>query len=322
MTPRENFIAAVTFQGPRRLPRTLPDSWGTDVASVGMNPSVDNRPDAREGDVRDEWGALWHNIGVSALGEVSEPALADWDDFDQLTIPDVRDPARWGDLDGARERAGEKFLMGTGVSLYERVHFIRGLVGAWTDIYEHPEELGRLIEILVEMNLVAIEKYAAAGCDALMFCDDWGLQDRLMIDPEKFREFWKPAYATVYGAAHDAGLLTLLHSCGEITAVLDDFIETGLDVIQMDQQENMGLARLGRDFGGRIAFWCPVDIQSTMARGNCDEVRAYVHTMIDALGRPEGGVICGYYGDPTGAGHTQEAIEAMCDEFMKAGAAD
>ena len=322
MTPRENFKAAVTFQTPRRLPRSLPDPYGSDVAWTNMHPSTDTRPDARSGPATDEWGAVWVNIGVSSLGEVKTPALADWADFDKMPIPDVRDPARWELIPLSRQNAPDKFLIGQGVSLYERVHFIRGLQAAWMDIYENTDHLLNLIEILTDMNLVAIEKYKEIDCDGIMFCDDWGLQDRLMIQPEKFREIWKPFYARVYKAAHDAGMLTLLHSCGEITSILGDLVEAGLDVIQMDQQENMGLDRLRREFGGTITFWCPVDIQQTMARGNPDEIRAYVRKMVSTLGRPEGGFICGYYGDRVAAGHTDEAVQAMCEEFMAVGAAD
>ena len=138
-----------------------------------------------------------------------------------------------------------------------------------------------------------------------------------MISPDAWHEIWQPRYAKVYKAAREAGLLTFLHSCGNIVSILDGLIDAGLNVIQMDQQENMGLEYLGENYGGRIAFWCPVDIQNTMARGNPEEIRAYVRAMIECLARPEGGFICGYYSDPVGAGHTDEAIGAMCDEFLK-----
>ena len=39
--------------------------------------------------------------------------------------------------------------------------------------------------------------------------------------------------------------------------------------------------------------------------------------MAALLGRPDGGFIPKWYGDPVGAGHRQEAIEAMCEEFMR-----
>ncbi len=315
MSPRDVVARTVRFQGADRIPRNLPGSYGSDFAWVGMNPS----PDARPKSGVDEWGCVWHNIGVSNLGEVKTPALSDWSDWNALSIPDIRAPRRWEGLADARDRAGDKFLLASGVSLYERAHFIRGLENTWVDIHTAPRELGRLLDVLVDMNLYAIERYAAAGADGYMWCDDWGLQNRLMISPESWRDLWKPRYARVYRAAHDAGLLTFLHSCGHISAILDDLIDIGLDVIQMDQQENMGLDLLGGRFGGRITFWCPVDIQVTMVHGTLDDIRAYCRRMVKTLGRPNGGFIAQWYGDPAGAGHRQEAIDAMCDEFVRLG---
>lgn len=85
----------------------------------------------------------------------------------------------------------------------------------------------------------------------------------------------------------------------------------------MDQQENMGLDLLGRRFGGRVTFWCPVDIQATMVHGSLEDIRAYCRKLVKTLGRREGGFIAKWYGDPAGAGHRPEAVDTMCDEFMK-----
>jgi uroporphyrinogen decarboxylase len=313
MKPREVVSRSISFRRADRIPYELPEGYGSDFAHIDMHPSPDARP--RKG--TDEWGAVWDNIGVSQLGQVKDYPLKGWADWEHLTLPDISDPARWSGLEGARERAGEKLLLASGISLYERLHFIRGLENTWVDIHGAPEKLGRLIDILVEMNLYAIDRYAEAGADGYIFCDDWGLQNRLMIAPDSWREIWKPRYAQVYQAAHAAGLHTFLHSCGDILAILDDLIKIGLDVIQMDQQENMGLATLGERFGGRITFWCPVDIQNTMVYGTLAEIRAYCRDMVKTLGRPEGGFIAKWYPDPAGAGHRPEAIDAMCDEFLK-----
>jgi len=314
MTSREMVARTIRFQSPERLAMDLPDPYGSDIVRVDMSPSPDYRPDARQ--ARDEWGTLWQNIGVSNLGEVKDVPLKSWDDFAALTIPDINDESRWTPLAGTRQRYPDKFILGTGISLYERIHFLRGLENTWIDIYDAPERLGQLLDILVQMNITAIERYAAMGLDGYMWADDWGLQNRLMIAPEKWRELWKPCYARVYRAAHDAGLATVLHSCGYIVDILDDLIEIGLDVIQMDQQENMGLELLGSRFAGRITFYCPVDIQNTMARGDTHEIRHYCHRMVSALRRPEGGFIADWYKDPTGAGHHPQALAAMCEEFL------
>ena len=313
MTSRECVLGTIKFQNPNRIPYDFPDPFGSDFMWVNIHPS----PDDRLTNGVDEWGAVWENIGDHLLGEVKKFPLTDWRDFKNLKIPDINDPARWQSIAGAREKAGDKFLLGYGISIYERVHFIRGLENTWTDIYDNPAELGALIDRLVEMNLTAIEKYARAGFDGYFFCDDWGLQNRLMIAPATWRQIWKPRYARIYEAAHQAGLCTFLHSCGYIVDILDDLIEIGLDAIHMDQQENMGLELLGEKFGGRLTFFAPVDIQKTMAYGTLDDIRAYCRKMAACLGQPGGGFIPRWYIDPVGAGHRPEAIAAMCEEFLK-----
>jgi hypothetical protein len=313
-TSREIVTAAIEFKGPERLPRDFPAPFGSDFAGMAMVPSPDMRPPNGKG--TDEWGAVWDNIGVCSIGEVKEYPLKDWADFDKLSIPDINAPARWTKLTEQRAAAGDRFILSYGISLYERPHFIRGLDAIWTDIYEYPAELERLLDILVDMNLAAIPRYAAAGANGYIFPDDWGLQDRPMISPDKWRELWKPRYKKVWDCCHAHGLKTFLHSCGHIVDLLDDMIDAGLQVIHMDQQENMGLELLGKRFGGRLVFYSPVDIQMTMARGNPAEIRAYCRKMVQLLGRPEGGIIPRWYTDPKGAGHSQEALDVMCTEFL------
>lgn len=312
-SPREVVACTITFQKPGRLAIDLPAGYGSDFAWVDMSPSPDARP--REG--RDEWGASWGNIGISNLGEVKEFPLKDLSDLGSLVVPDVNAPCRWEHLGGVREAFKDKFIIGRGISIYERVHFLRGLANTWMDIHDSPAKLRELLDILVEMNLQAIKRYAGLGVDGYFFTDDWGLQQRLMISPKKWREIWKPCYERIYRGCHEAGLFTFLHSCGHIVDIVDDLIEAGLDVIQMDQQENMGLKLLSKRFAGRITFFCPVDIQNTMVRGMPEEIRAYCRRMVSLLGRPEGGFIAMWYSDPAGAGHTQTAIATMCEEFLR-----
>ncbi|MCK5156867.1 MAG: hypothetical protein KAQ69_10570 [Spirochaetales bacterium] len=311
MTSKEIVKRAIEFNSPERMPMSLKEDLDKDLIMLGMDPHVDARPSNQ----RDEWGAYWENIGICNLGEVKDFPVKSWDDFKTLTIPKVEDPKRWIGFEEKVKNAGDSFIMASGISLYERAHFLRGLQNLWTDIYINPDQLGELLDLLVEMNITAIDTYAKYGVDGYLFCDDWGLQNSLMISPEKWREFWKPRYAAVYEHCRKHGMKTFLHSCGYIVDILDDLIECGLDVIQMDQQENMGLDLLSSRFKGRITFWCPVDIQKTMVNGSMEEIREYCSSLVKKLGTQKGGFIAKYYSDPIGAGHTEEAVAAMCDGF-------
>ncbi|HBN86248.1 MAG TPA: hypothetical protein DDZ89_20690 [Clostridiales bacterium] len=313
MNSRELMLKTVGFKNPPGLAMTLPEEYRNDIFFWGPNPS----PDKRCSKGTDEWGAVWDNIGVCSLGEVKKFPLLDWADFPKLHIPDVTEKRRWTGIEQAREKAGDRFLCGNGFSIYERLHFIRSLENTWIDIYENPEKLCELMDILTDMNLYAIRQYKENQFDGYMFCDDWGLQNSLMISPDHWRQFWKPRYKRIYDAAHKAGLVTILHSCGYIADILEDLIDAGLDVIQMDQQMNMGLDLLHERFAGRITFWCPVDIQAVMVYGNERTIRAYCREMTSKLGTSQGGFIARYYASPQSVGHTPQAIRVMCEEFME-----
>ena len=159
LTSREIVRRTILFQGAPRLPYDLPEAYGSDFYWAGMSPSPDDRPPSG----MDEWGAVWENKGFTNLGEVKDFPLKDWADFERLAIPDIRAPQRWEGFRELRAQAGERFILCSGISIYERVHFIRGLENTWADIYQAPDQLGRLLDLLVEMNLYAIQRYAEAG---------------------------------------------------------------------------------------------------------------------------------------------------------------
>jgi len=312
MTPREIIKRTIEFNSPERLAMTLREPYTNDMHYAGMVKSVDKRP--RSG--IDEWGAVWENIGVCNLGEVKDFPLKDWSDFDRLNIPDPTEEWRWEGFGERVRQGGDKYVVSLGISLYERIHFIRGLENTWTDIYDERDNLEMLLDILKDMSHYYIKRMGGAGVDGYFFTDDWGLQNSLMISPDHWRQIWKPRYAELFEACHENGMHTFMHSCGYIIDILDDLIEIGLDVIQMDQQENMGLDNLSK-YNGRITFYCPVDIQQTLAWGTDEQIRAYCHEMFTKLGSTKGGFIAKFYGDPVGAGHSEEALESMFSEFEK-----
>ena len=311
VTSKEVVRKSLYFETPERYARDFPEPFGSDFRTVSSAP----HPDDRLSKGVDSWGCVWNSIGAVTLGEVADFPLKVWDDLPRLRIPDVENESIWENVKGAREAAGDRYLLGNGVSIYERLHFLRGLENTWCDIHEEPENLCALIDILTELNIKMIRRYGRYGADGLIFCDDWGLQNRLMIDPADWRRLWKPAYKRIFDAAHAEGMDTFLHSCGYIIDILDDLIEIGLNAIHMDQQENMGLENLSR-FRGRLTFFAPVDIQKTMATGTPAEIRAYCRKMARCLGKREGGFIPRWYADPVGAGHTRANIDAMCREFL------
>lgn len=324
MTSRERVKRAVLFQKPDRVPYDLPPPWGSDFLGVGCSPDPSWQPSvSTETRWEDEWGCIWGRLPSDSItmGQVIHHPLDDYSKLASLRFPNYEKKERY---EKARriieENEGEKFVIADiPLSLIHRLEYLRGHDAAWTDPYLHPEELDKLLDKICEISMIAIERFAEIGVDGVISCDDWGLQNRLMVKPEIWTQVWQPKYKKVYSFARGKGLLTFLHSCGYIVDILDGLIDAQLNVIQMDQQENMGLENLGSRFGGRLCFWCPVDIQNTMVKGTIEDVRNYAKKLIDCFATFDGGFIAKWYPSPQAIGHSWEKIQAMAETFVEYG---
>lgn len=123
--------------------------------------------------------------------------------------------------------------------------------------------------------------------------DDFATQRGLMIDPQLWRRFLKPRYARLFELGKKAGKFVWFHSCGDITAVLPDLIDIGMDVWETVQLHTLPISpqQLKREYGRHITFFGAVCTQRLPFQ-NPDEVRQEVLRCIEVLGQ-QGGYICG-----------------------------
>lgn len=336
MTSKERVRKAIRFEGPDRVPHFLPDGKENDIIwaaswNLGGNPAGAAKQDwiAADGDFQemiDAWGVVWRRHKTdSGKGEAKGYPIVDITKQDEYEFPDLNNSEYFEKVRCCVQEnsidANPKYVLGVAPfsSLNEGTHNIRGLDNMFLDYYTQTEHLKGLIARLAQKQAESIKLLAQAGCDGVMFYDDWGLQDRLMVSPQTIEEFFIPHYRDNWQLAHSLGLETWMHSCGYIIEMLPVFAQAGLNVVQIDQQENMGLENLAAKAGGKIAFWAPVDIQKTMIEGSMDDIRDYVRRMIDTIGSFNGGLVSMAYTTPEDIGHTPERVAVMCEAFREYG---
>ena len=333
MTSKELVKKAIRFEGAGRIVHYLPDDRDNDIIwaaswNLGGNPGVaDKEPwhDTENGNFQekvDAWSVTWRrHIDDSGGGEAKKHPITDITQQGEYVFPNANHPGHFESVREVVEKnnASEnpKYVLGVAPfsSLNEGTHILHGLNNMFMDYYTEPEHLKALIGRLAEKQAEGIRALSEVGCDGVMFYDDWGLQNSLMVSPELIEAFFMPHYRANWGLAKELGLDAWMHSCGYIIEMLPKFADAGLTVIQMDQQENMGLENLAAKAGGKIAFWCPVDIQKMMIEGSLDDIRDYVKRMKNTIGAFNGGLVSMAYTTPEDIGHTPEKIAAMCKAF-------
>lgn len=89
----------------------------------------------------------------------------------------------------------------------------------------------------------------------------------------------------------------IMHSCGYIYDIMKDLVEAGVDVFQLDQLDIIGIKKLSYEFGGKVTFFSPVDVQNILPTGNKKIIQMFASDMINMLGSFNGGLIARDYGD-------------------------
>ena len=324
MTSREIIQAVLTFDHPPRIGMTLPDPYPDDFLRLGRTPAQPTEtPLAPQGNevsrYRDEWGVVWASLTDFDKGEVMEGAINDWSDLDTYEPPDLGRPEDYAAAKAAFARETERFRVGSLPGfVFNVARKLRKLDNYLCDLVLECENVNRLNALVRAELLKAIEQWAAAGADAVFFCEDWGTQDRLMIDPAMWREVFKPEFMLLAGRAHEHGMRVLMHSCGKTTDIIEDLIECGVNCMQFDQPRLHGIELLAERFGGRMTFWCPVDIQRTLQTRDPERIRAEAKLLIQQLGQG-GGFIAGYYGGNQAIGLDPSVQDVACRAFVEFG---
>jgi len=340
LTPRENWLRTVEFRSPEWIPcyvglaPILYKLYRRDLEQLVLeHPRLfpeapcDERdydwmpPAYHQGEYyRDNWGCVWHNIQEGIEGQVVGHPLADWSSLDSWRPPDPhhyfeRSEADWEQIksDLAEQLRLGNLRTGNGERLFDRLYALRGFENLMFDFATEPPELAKLIDILTTHELELIQLWLEAGVDAISFHTDIGTQRGLMVSPSSFRKYIKPMFMTLFQTCRTAGVHVSLSSDGRLLDIVDDLIECGVSLHDPQLRAN-SLEGIQKVYRGRLCVNLDLDRQSfpfiTPA-----EMREQVHTVVDSLALPEGGlmVLAQFYGNDIPLANIAACMEAMED---------
>jgi uroporphyrinogen-III decarboxylase len=303
MNSRERVIKTLRFEPVDRVPRDLwalpgvteqrsaeyrallerfPTDMGWPGARYGRGKRCSGEPN-KVGDYVDAWGCGWSVAEFGVVGEVKHPPLADWSALDAYQPPwELLKDADFSAVNLTCAKA-DRFMLGGGeVRPFERMQFLRGSENLFLDLAYGSSEVYRLRDMLHGFFMREMETWAATDVDGVSFMDDWGAQHSLLISPEMWRSFYKPLYKDYCDVLHRAGKFVFFHSDGNIEVIYPDLIEIGVNALN-SQLFCMDMERLGREYGGKVAFWGEIDRQRILPFGSEDEVRGAVRRAATAL---------------------------------------
>ncbi|MHB1354667.1 MAG: uroporphyrinogen decarboxylase family protein [Anaerolineae bacterium] len=270
--------------------RTRLDNAIVRVASPDLGIGADASPS-----FTDRYGSVWQcNRRPAHLIEpaLKDPSLQGY----HFPEPDSIYTKGWEQtaLDQITLDNGHHFLAaGFGFGLFERTWTLRGFNEALMDAIAEPAFYQELVTQIADHQLALIDHLVELPIDSIMFSDDWGYQQGVLLGPDLWRKFIKPQLARQYERVHRAGKVTISHCCGSIVDIIPDLIDIGLDVLESVQPEARGMNpyELKRRFGSHITFWGGLGSQSTIPFGTPADIRSEVAHLCAEMGHNGGYIL-------------------------------
>lgn len=302
LTRRERVRRALTYQPVDRLPTqfnytasmggAMAEHFGVDIASlparldnhlVRLDMTYEQRL-SEDGKARFDWWGAGHDTQEEGY-YIRVAPLAESRDLDAYAWPDPHDPHLLDDAVRFRESVGDTAFVvpNIGWALFERAWSLRGFENTLLELALDPEYIGELMDRIVDIRLVVIERYLALGVDGGYFGDDYGAQVSTLFSPATWRELVKPRLARLFAPFLERGLPVLMHSDGDIAPIVGDLVEIGLTALNPVQPEVVDHDWLHREFDGRLAFYGGVSTQTVLPYGTPDEVKAAARKCIATL---------------------------------------
>jgi len=257
---------------------------------LSWRPSPDFRGERLGGRlIRDEYGVIWNDLPENR-GYVEHHPLKK-SDLSGYRFPDSYAPGRFDGLEEQIATHEDMFLLAWVGDFFERAHFMRGLPQLLADLHLNPQFVHDLLDKIMEFLLGNLNQLAELGVDGIFLSDDYGHQHSLLMSPNHWREFIKPRLKKLFAEIKSKGLFTFLHSCGNVSQIIPDLIEIGLDVLHPIQPEAMDIWSLKAKYGDKLAFYGGIGTQQTLPRGTPEEVEAEVRRTVNIMSKSGGYIL-------------------------------
>ena len=270
----------------------------------------------------DWWGAGW-DTQTEGYWHTHAP-LAEATDLKAFAWPDPAAPGLLGAAqaalaaDGAQPFAVPNF----GFALFERAWALRGFDQLLMDMVAEPAWVEELLERITAIQVALARRFVAlGGIGGGYFGDDYGAQRSLLFSPKLWRALIKPRLAQMFAVFRDAGLPVILHSDGDIKAILPDLVDIGLTCLNPVQPEVLEHAWLQREFGRHLSFYGGISTQEVLPKVTPEEVRVATLACIRDLAPNGTGLVLG----PSHRMQSDippENVAAMLEAFGKAGGSE
>ena len=264
----------------------------------------------------DDTAGLKRRSGRSYMEEHRGP-IASWDEFQSYSWPDPQ-RATSRSLDWYQKNLPDDMCIIGGLIAHfaENLSWLMGYETLCMALYEDPGLVQAISDRTLEIDNVVLKRLL--DCDRVKMVwgsDDMGFRSGTLISPRHMRDFVLPGHKALVAMSHAAGRPYLLHSCGNLRAIMADLIEdVGIDAKHSFEDTIEDVCEDKHIYGSQLTLLGGIDVDF-LCRSTPDDVRKRVRDTLDIC-QPGGGYCLGT-GNSVANYIPVENYLAMVDEGRK-----
>jgi len=242
---------------------------------------------------RDEWGCLQRiPAGEESAYVVVEKPMQSGIDLCNYTWPDVSvSDAYFERIGRAMTPYRDRFLCGyIDPGPFLIAFNLMSYDGLLMNLYDNIDGVKAVIDGVVDYQCELVKRWKAAGAHMVNVIDEFAGSNGLMFSPDVWREHFRPFFARLIDAIKAEGMYAGFCLDGDVREVLPDFVDMGLDVLDVRQMNCMGMDAVA-DLCENVCVKASIDMLTTLATGTPDEVRREARELIETLGSRNGGFV-------------------------------
>jgi uroporphyrinogen decarboxylase len=320
--PKERFMRALYLEEPDRIPffdfifnpnifkevlGRFPPAGAKDWVECTKKMGLDalwlagDAPKAFKMTLGTERGSFYDEWGQKCMATTEEHwpipyitghPLENIDKLKDYEPPDPHAEGRTRTIEEAVKLARDEMAILSGVGgPFSNPAFLTGFTTYSVLLYSKPQTVHKIAKMMTDFYIEIGKRFIDAGVDGVFISDDLGTDTSLFISPTHVKQFVIPYLQQMTNAFHKKGAAVLLHSDGNINAILKDLVDTGIDALHPIQRKaKMKIAEIKQKFGDKICLIGNMDVTHTLPFGTKKEIMSQTTECIrDAA--PGGGYV-------------------------------
>ena len=297
MTPKERFLAALSFQETDGKIPFMELEFHIYSEFVDAAPVVGHEYSKLTS--KEKEFALHHNAEVmlATAEKAGHDAIRTFGGYWEVSpgvgtflwLPD--EESQLAQLRALKKLARDRyFLLGT-VGSHMGIPDGGNIEDFITDLFESPEDVKAANEGTLKQALDSQAKQLEAGADGILNAVDIAFNTGTFLSPSQLDEFHFPYLEKWAGSLRSQGIPSIWHTDGDITAVLERTIDCGVSAIQcVDPLGGMDIVEIKKQVEGRLALIGNIDC-ALLQCGPPENIEREVRRVVEGCGHGGGFVL-------------------------------